>query len=218
MKATIQRDVVRRLIRDFEFKEKDKYLQQGVCPACHKRELFTSIEKPWMLKCGRENKCGKEILVKELYRDIFEDWSKRYQPTPEAPNATAEAYLREARGLDTSKLAGCYTQGTFIKNNLGSATVKFKLANGSGWERIIDQPDRFNQKANLLVITLATGGSIPVWICPNRKRSGSPKVFLMPSRLMRPAGQQWPLSAALIIQRRCSICWLKYLATSHAHG
>ncbi|EAB9069684.1 bifunctional DNA primase/helicase [Salmonella enterica subsp. enterica] len=150
MKATIQRDVVRRLIRDFEFKEKDKYLQQGVCPACHKRELFTSIEKPWMLKCGRENKCGKEILVKELYRDIFEDWSKRYQPTPETPNATAEAYLREGRGLDTSKLAGCYTQGTFIKNNLGSATVKFKLANGSGWERIIDQPDRFNQKANFI--------------------------------------------------------------------
>ncbi|WNI86530.1 toprim domain-containing protein [Citrobacter portucalensis] len=103
-----------------------------------------------MLKCGRENKCGKEILVKELYRDIFEDWSKRYQPTPETPNATAEAYLREARGLDTSKLAGCYTQGTFIKNGLGSATVKFKLANGSGWERIIDQPDRFNQKANFI--------------------------------------------------------------------
>lgn len=150
MNVTIQQEVVRRLINDFSFKEREQYLQQGVCPACHKKELFTSIEKPWMLKCGRENKCGKEILVKELYRDIFEDWSKRYQPTPETPNATAEAYLREARGLDTSKLAGCYTQGTFIKNNLGSATVKFKLANGSCWERIIDQPDRFNQKANFI--------------------------------------------------------------------
>ncbi|EDY1997056.1 toprim domain-containing protein [Salmonella enterica subsp. diarizonae] len=150
MNVTIQQEVVRRLINDFSFKEREQYLQQGVCPACHKKELFTSIEKPWMLKCGRENKCGKEILVKELYRDIFEDWSKRYQPTPETPNATAEAYLREARGLDTSKLVGCYTQGTFIKNNLGSATVKFKLANGSCWERIIDQPDRFNQKANFI--------------------------------------------------------------------
>lgn len=150
MNVTIQQEVVRRLINDFSFKEREQYLQQGVCPACHKKELFTSIEKPWMLKCGRENKCGKEILVKELYLDIFEDWSKRYQPTPETPNATAEAYLREARGLDTSKLAGCYTQGTFIKNGLGSATVKFKLANGSCWERIIDQPDRFNQKANFI--------------------------------------------------------------------
>lgn len=150
MNVTIQQEVVRRLINDFSFKEREQYLQQGVCPACHKKELFTSIEKPWMLKCGRENKCGKEILVKELYRDIFEDWSKRYQPTPETPNATAEAYLREARGLDTSKLAGCYTQGTFIKNGLGSASVKFKLANGSCWERIIDQPDRFNQKANFI--------------------------------------------------------------------
>lgn len=150
MNVTIQQEVVRRLINDFSFKEREQYLQQGVCPACHKKELFTSIEKPWMLKCGRENKCGKEILVKELYRDIFEDWSKRYQPTHETPNATAEAYLREARGLDTAKLAGCYTQGTFIKNGLGSATVKFKLANGSNWERIIDQPDRFAQKANFI--------------------------------------------------------------------
>ncbi|MEH5619554.1 toprim domain-containing protein [Enterobacter cloacae] len=148
MNVTIQQEVIRRLINDFSFKEREQYLQQGVCPACQKKELFTSIERPWMLKCGRENKCGKEILVKELYRDIFEDWSKRYQPTPETPNATAEAYLREARGLNTSKLAGCYTQGTFIKNGLGSATVKFTLANGSHWERIIDQPERFRQKAN----------------------------------------------------------------------
>lgn len=150
MNATIQQEVIKRLINDFSFKEREQYLQQGVCPACQKKELFTSIEKPWMLKCGRENKCGKEILVKELYRDIFEDWSKRYQPTPEAPDATAEAYLREARGLDTSKLKGCYKQGSFIKNNLGSATVKFKLANGSCWERIIDQPSRFSQKANFI--------------------------------------------------------------------
>ncbi|ECF6076958.1 hypothetical protein FNH47_24065, partial [Salmonella enterica subsp. houtenae] len=64
MNVTIQQEVVRRLINDFSFKEREQYLQQGVCPACHKRELFTSIEKPWMLKCGRENKCGKEILVK----------------------------------------------------------------------------------------------------------------------------------------------------------
>ncbi len=31
MNATIQQDVVRRLVQDFEFKEQDKYLQQGVC-------------------------------------------------------------------------------------------------------------------------------------------------------------------------------------------
>ena len=53
MNATIQQDVVRRLVQDFEFKERDKYLQQGVCPKCRKRELFTSIDKPWILKCGQ---------------------------------------------------------------------------------------------------------------------------------------------------------------------
>lgn len=148
MNVSTQQEVVRRLINDFEFKEKDKYLQQGICPACQKRELFTSAEKPWLLKCGRENKCGKEVAVKELYSDIFEDWSKRYIATVESPAAAAEAYLREARGLDTEVLKGCFTQGAFVRNGLGSATVKFKLANGATWERIIDQPDRFKQKAH----------------------------------------------------------------------
>ena len=109
MNETIQQDVVRRLVRDFEFKERDKYLQQGVCPACRKRELFTSIEKPWILKCGRENNCAHQIVVKELYPDIFEDWSKRYQTTEDNPHAVAEAYLREARGLETEPLKGCFT-------------------------------------------------------------------------------------------------------------
>ncbi|HAC6717029.1 TPA_asm: toprim domain-containing protein [Salmonella enterica] len=150
MNTTIQRDVVRRLVRDFEFKEKDKYLQQGICPACHKRELFTSIEKPWILKCGRENNCGHQVVVKELYSDIFEDWSKRYQDTPETPHAAAEAYLREARGLNTEPLKGSFTQGAFVKDGMGSATVRFKLSCGAMWERIIDQPQRFGkQKANI---------------------------------------------------------------------
>lgn len=150
MNETIQQDVVRRLVRDFEFKERDKYLQQGVCPACRKRELFTSIEKPWILKCGRENNCAHQIVVKELYPDIFEDWSKRYQTTEDNPHAVAEAYLREARGLETEPLKGCFTQGAFVKDGMGSATVRFSLSCGATWERIIDQPQRFGkQKANI---------------------------------------------------------------------
>lgn len=150
MNVSIQHDVVRRLIRDFEFKERDKYLQQGLCPKCNKRELFTSIEKPWILKCGRENNCAHQIIVKEIYPDIFEDWSARYKDTPDTPHAAAEAYLREARGLDTERLRGCFTQGAFAKEGMGSATVKFKLGCGATWERIIDQPQRFGkQKANI---------------------------------------------------------------------
>ncbi|ELN2578722.1 toprim domain-containing protein [Enterobacter kobei] len=150
MNATIQRDVVSRLVRDFEFKEREKYLQQGVCPRCQKRELFTSIEKPWILKCGRENNCAHQIIVKEIYPDIFEDWSSRYQDTPATPHAAAEAYLREARGLDTERLKGFFTQGAFAKEGMGSATVRFKLTCGATWERIIDKPQRFGkQKANI---------------------------------------------------------------------
>ena len=150
MNITTQQEVQRRLVQDFEFKEREKYLQQGVCPKCHKREMFTSRDAPWLLKCGRENKCGHEQLVKELYPDIFEDWSTRYQSTQEAPHAAATAYLEEARGLDTTAFAGAYRQGAFVKDGMGSATVIFRLENGTTWERLIDQPSRFGkQKANI---------------------------------------------------------------------
>ena len=33
---------------------------------------------------------------------------------------------------------------------MGSATVRFTLANGKKWERIIDEPERFAQKANFI--------------------------------------------------------------------
>uniref|UniRef100_A0A3B0MH21 Uncharacterized protein n=1 Tax=Arsenophonus endosymbiont of Trialeurodes vaporariorum TaxID=235567 RepID=A0A3B0MH21_9GAMM len=52
--------IISRLIADFHFKEQNGYLRQGVCPQCNKKELFTAIEKPFVLKCGRENKCGAE--------------------------------------------------------------------------------------------------------------------------------------------------------------
>ncbi|HGJ5863625.1 MAG TPA: toprim domain-containing protein [Arsenophonus nasoniae] len=140
--------IISKLIQEFQFKEQNGYLRQGICPDCKKKELFTAIEKPFVLKCGRENKCGAEIIVKEIYPDIFDNWSAYHPKTQQAPNAAADAYLQQARGLDIAPLKGLYIESSYHAKGLGSATVKFALPNGAYWERIIDNPQRFDRKAN----------------------------------------------------------------------
>ncbi|WGL95593.1 toprim domain-containing protein [Arsenophonus nasoniae] len=140
--------IIPKLLHDFQFKQQNGYLRQGVCPNCKKRELFTSAEKPFVLRCGRENKCGAEFMVKSLYPEIFDNWSAHYPKTEHNPHAAADAYLQQARGLDIVPLKGLYTESSYHAKGLGAATVKFALPNGAYWERIIDQPDRFDRKAN----------------------------------------------------------------------
>lgn len=148
MNHDIYREVLPRLERDYEFKKTTNgWLQGGKCPACGKKELFAKADNPFVLKCGRLNKCGVTLYVKEEYPDLFDNWSNRYQQTPENPHAAADAYLRQARGFDIERLQGIYTQENYFdkKKGIGSATVRFPVAGGY-WERIIDQPGRFEKK------------------------------------------------------------------------
>lgn len=151
MRPELQADISRRLIADFAFKERGAWLQEGKCPECGKREMYAKTESPWVIRCGRLSKCGAEIAVKDLYRDLFESWSDRYVPTETNPFAAADAYLQYARGFDLKRLRGLYSQEHYHSReaNAGSATVRFTLACGSWWERIIDRPERFGKrKAN----------------------------------------------------------------------
>lgn len=149
MKSNISAEIVKRLIHDYKFKEQKGYLRYGVCPECGRKELFTSIENPYIVHCGRENKCGANLITKELYRDLFDSWSDRYISTKSEPYAASDAYLRECRNIDTGKLKGCFTQERYTsKDGEQSATVRFTLADGVWWERIIDRPERFDRKAN----------------------------------------------------------------------
>ena len=147
---SINDQVVSRLKSEYGFKQVGEWLREGVCPDCSKKSLFTHAHSPRVVKCGRLNKCGLEVHVKELFDDLFKDWSKTYVRTETNPNAAADAYLKEGRGLDISKIKGSYTQESFFDNkiNQGTATVRFALPNGGWWERFIDQADRFDKKAN----------------------------------------------------------------------
>lgn len=99
MRPDLHADITRRLMQDFAFKARKEWLREGKCPECGKKELYTKTEAPWVLWCGRRDKCGAEIHVKDLYRDLFESWSDRYQSTETEPHAAAEAYLMHARGF-----------------------------------------------------------------------------------------------------------------------
>lgn len=151
MREDILEELLPRLKSDFDFRQvKGVWWQQGKCPSCQKRELFTRSDNPWTLKCGRANNCGREIATKDEYPEIFDVWSKRHKKTPENPYAAADAYLLYARRLRLNDLRGAYTQETYRDQdrNLFSETIRFQLPGGSYWERLIDQPSRFEKKAH----------------------------------------------------------------------
>lgn len=151
MRDDIRTEVLANIKRDYRFDEpRGDWLQKGRCPQCNKKELFTRASTPWVLRCGRANRCGWEGEVKDLYPEIFDNWSNRHQQTEQNPHAAADAYLLHARGLDLRHLRGHYTQEsrTDMQRCISSATVRFPLPGGGYWERLIDQPGRFDKKAH----------------------------------------------------------------------
>ncbi|WP_227369857.1 toprim domain-containing protein [Halomonas sp. M20] len=159
MNSSLRADIIGRLVRDMDAIERGPYLQRVTCPGCGKREAYISADQPWMLKCGRENNCGDQRHVKDLFPDLFESWTERYAnlpPHPDKPKSTtpvADGYLADGRGFELERIRGWYTEETFFshKHNAGSTTVRFTLPGGAYWERILDKPERFGkQKANFV--------------------------------------------------------------------
>lgn len=134
-------DVIQALENDRELAFKDigdKYLQKGTCPGCGKEKLFISRDKPYQLKCNRDNECQFEQKTRERYSYLFENLSERFPKTEVNPNATADAYLQRNRGFDISKLKGWYEQARRkVKDGSYADTVRFPLCDGY-WERLID--------------------------------------------------------------------------------
>ena len=150
MRDDIRRELLDALARDFRFKpRRGDWLQGGTCPQCGKKEVFTRADNPRVIKCGRVERCGWDATAKDLYPEIFDTWSKRFVRTDVDPNAAADAYLVHARGLDRQGLGDAYAQEYYRDDarKLGSATIRFGLPGGGWWERLIDQPGRFDRKA-----------------------------------------------------------------------
>lgn len=150
MEREIRSEVLRRLESDYGLQhiKGTPWMRKGTCPSCGKRELYSRQDEPWFIRCGRESKCGEQWHAKELYGDLFDDYSKRAPATEENPRASVDAYLQFARGFDLSLIKGWYSQENYWDRTLsiGSATVRFDMPEGGYWERLIDQPQRFGNK------------------------------------------------------------------------
>lgn len=183
MNADLLSDVLRAL-DEFDFKkEAGGWLRQGRCPSCSKKELFTNAAKPWVLRCGRLNKCGYEAHVKDLYPELFQDWSKRAEPLMATnPNAAADAYMQQARGFDLDKIKGWYRQESHFDakadngRGAGSATVRFVVGTGH-WERLIDRPARFGKKKAVFKFGMQYQGGW--WAHPGQDLSDAGEVWLV---------------------------------------
>nr|DAI44366.1 MAG TPA: Toprim-like [Caudoviricetes sp.] len=141
----ILEEVRRALIADrsFEFKRSGDHLRQGICPNCGMPECFVDLRKPFRVSCGRLNNCQWSATVRELYPEIFENLSRRHPATPENPNATADAYLRDVRGFDLDKIRGMYFQANAKHKNKDEfyPAVKVIISQTCYWLRLIDADD-----------------------------------------------------------------------------
>ncbi|HEH8398202.1 toprim domain-containing protein [Pseudomonas aeruginosa] len=166
MDRELKADVLRRLQDQYGLTpiKGTKYMRKGECPTCGKKELYTLADSPWFIRCGR-GKCGDTWHIKEIYPELFDDWSKRAPATDKEPAASARAYLAHARGFDLALIDGWYSQENYWDRDLeiGSATVRFPLKKGGYWERLIDRPSRFGKKKARFKPGDSPRG---VWWCP----------------------------------------------------
>src|SRR5699024_11107241 len=116
---SLRSDIIERITQELSGIERGGYIRRIKCPDCDKREAYIAVDAPWMIKCGRENNCGAQHHVKELFPDLFETWTKRYTPAPNDPpnpTAVADGYMRDGRGFDLDTVRGLYTQETFFSH------------------------------------------------------------------------------------------------------
>lgn len=146
----LEASILQALNERFRFrKTKGNWLQEGLCPDCNRWEVFASAKDPKIVRCGRQERCGWEDSVRNLFKELFEDWSSRFKSTDENPNAAADAYLLHERGFDLQYLRGAYSQESYRDPETGQsgATIRFPIGD-TWWERIIDRPGRFGKKAH----------------------------------------------------------------------
>jgi Toprim-like len=82
-----------------QYRETETHINGLTCPSCGKIEAFAYLGKPFAIICHRNNECGANTLVKQVYPELWQDLAKQYPPTPIDKKATACAYL-ESRGLN----------------------------------------------------------------------------------------------------------------------
>jgi hypothetical protein len=179
-------EIIRDLMEDsrFQFKDKGGYLREGICPDCGKKELYVRKTQPWRIACGRENKCGSSWTAKELLPHLFENYIKRFPPTPENPKATADAYIMEDRGFKLDRCREWYDQEGHRLKDSGEyvPTIRFYLDQERTryWERLIGKTKADGQKAHAGGRRKPNGSLFKgdAWVPPGQELKQGDKCFI----------------------------------------
>lgn len=175
-----QRDaILLKLEQVFDFNTKrasGNYFRKGKCPQCGQRTLYTSVDEPWTVQCGREDNCKPapyKASVRSLWPEIFTKYSERVKKeaqkanVPVEPNAVANLYMKESRGFNIELIKDWYTQDSYYDRykRLGTPTVRFYTGRpGDFWERLIEntEKNKLGKKANWKPDADVAG----TWWCP----------------------------------------------------
>jgi len=181
-----QRQVEQKLEHVYGFKRKpstngDKL--RGRCPDCNHKEAsaWAFAEEPWVVFCPRKNECGHENHVRDLFPELFEKWEKRFEPTPQDPLRTVNAYLVEERGFPLEQLKGLYAQESITRykpKKTTSITLRFPITDEKGnegwWQRVLDQQDVL-PKTTFKEDWTSTGHA---WLTPNTNYFESKEIWI----------------------------------------
>ncbi len=130
-----------------KYKISGSYINGLKCPACGKIDGFAHADNPMAILCHRNNECGINTPVKDIYPDLWRDLTKDYPPTQSNPTATARAYL-ESRGLNPDliefKQGKIYDRDT--KKEYQSLVIEF---DGVKFERLIDYSGKDKNRLNV---------------------------------------------------------------------
>ena len=137
------KEIVETLLNDdtFKFKDNGKFLQYGRCPSCNRKSVWVSKNKPGRIQCDHQSSCKPwfSTTPRELYPELFENYTERHPATEEDPRATAKAYI-EDRGFNLGIVTSWFEQGYFpLRAGELAPTVRINLWNGGYWERLIDR-------------------------------------------------------------------------------
>jgi Toprim-like len=113
-----------------KYHETETHINGLTCPSCGKVEAFSYLGKPFAIICHRNNECGVNTPVKQVYPELWQDLAKQYPPTPTDKKATARAYL-ESRGLNPDCIE-------FNQGHVNGHQTLIIEQNGVKFQRLID--------------------------------------------------------------------------------
>lgn len=156
--ATLNAAIIQEFCTKFGAKAQGggKRYKNGMCPSCGQKSFWIWGANAYKAQCDRTKNCNHEISTRELFPKLFQSYSKRYETDMMTDSkAVAKAYLREERGFNLALIGtSIFTQEIFASDRNSTATVRFAMPNNGDkdgyWERFIDNPEEFFDKARFL--------------------------------------------------------------------